>query len=56
MRCNMKYIPPAITKVESAKAAFGSKKNNPSFGSVKIGNNPDGADTHSPSTGYVANG
>lgn len=52
----MKYVPPAITKVESAKAAFGSKRNNPSLESVKIGTHPDGADTMSPAAGYVANG
>jgi hypothetical protein len=50
----MKYVPPAITKIESAKVAFGSKKN--SFESVKIGDNPDSVDTHSPPAGYVANG
>jgi len=52
----MKYAPPAITKVESAKAAFGSKRNSSSFQSVKIGMHPDGADTLSPASGYVANG
>jgi len=52
----MKYVPPAITKVESAKAAFGSKRNSPSFESVKIGTHPDGADTLSPPAGYAANG
>lgn len=52
----MKYVPPAITRVESATAAFGSKKNSPRFESMKIGTNPDGADTLSPPSGYAANG
>jgi hypothetical protein len=51
----MKYVPPAITKVESAKMAFGSKKNSSNFGSVKIGNNPDSVDTFTSAAGYVAN-
>jgi hypothetical protein len=52
----MKYVPPAVTRVESAKAAFGSKKNSPNFESVKIGTHPDGTDTLSPAAGYIANG
>jgi hypothetical protein len=52
----MKYIPPAITKVESAIAAFGSKKNSPIFASMKIGTQPDGVDTLTAAAGYVANG
>ena len=52
----MKYVPPAITKVESGKASFGSKTNRQRFESVKIGTHPDGADTLSPPTGYTANG
>jgi hypothetical protein len=50
----MKYIPPAITKVESASAAIGSKKT--SFASMKIGTQPDGVDTLTTAAGYVANG